>query len=103
MPTPEIPIDKQVQERPTEVISETLAQAGVTPTPSNVKPVYDDKGKPITSTPASNSTTIQIPADTKSLVAKAKGKITDAATWLARFFLRMIAKERYANNNDDND
>lgn len=100
MPTPEIPIDKQAQERPTEVISETLSQAGVISIPSSIKSVYDDKGKPIISTSDSDSTKIQIPADTKSLISKAKGKITDAATWLARFFLRMIAKEKYANNND---
>lgn len=100
MPTPEIPIDQKVQERPTEVASEILQQAGITSTPSSVKPVYNGKGEPVTSAPATNSNTIQIPADTKSLVAKAKGKITDATTWLARFFLRMIAKEKYANNND---
>ncbi len=61
--------------------------------------VKDNKGNPMVSAPATLSAKIQLPTDTTSLVAKAKGSIGDAATWLARFFLRLIAKQN-ANNNE---
>jgi len=96
MPTPEIPV--QVQERPEQFPE--IPQTGVVPTQTNVKPVYDNKGKPLVSTSVTTSATIQPPSNIKSLIAKAKGKVSDAATWLAKFFLRMIAKEKYANSND---
>lgn len=96
MPTPEIPLDKRVVERPTEVFSETLTQAGVTSTPTNVQPVLDDKGQPVISTPLTQSAKIQLPSE-KTLIERSKGRIVDAITWLAKFFLRMSKKEAYAN------
>ncbi len=101
MPTPEIPIDKQIVERPTEIASETLQQAGIQSTPANVQPVVNDQGQPIIKTPATQGGKIQIPSDTTSLAAQAKGSVTNAITWLAKFFLRLIAKQN-ANTTNTN-
>ena len=86
-----VPIDQKVQERP-EGFSESVNVAGVQATPINVKQVNDTNGKPLISTPATSSAKIQLPTDKTSLLAQAKGSVANAATWLAKFLLRMIAK-----------
>ncbi len=109
--SPEVPIDQQVQERP-ETFSEKLLQpSGVQVTPANVKPVVNSQGQPMIATPTAGSAKIQLPGDQASLVAQAKGSITNAATWLAKFLLRMIAiknsspsqggSEEYASNDTE--
>lgn len=105
--TPEIPIDQRVQERP-ETFSESITATGAVPAPANVKPVQDDKGQNLISTPATVSAKIQIPSDQATLVQKAKGSVSSAATWLAKFFLRVLAKqnlvgreENYASNDNE--
>jgi hypothetical protein len=60
----------------------------------------NSNGQPVISQGAASNAKIQIPADRDSLIKKAKGSITDAATWLAKFFLRIIAKKEYANNDN---
>ena len=112
MPTPEIPLDQKVTERPEGPnFSETLQQAGIQSTPANVKPVVNDQGQQMITTPATQGAKIQIPGDKTSLIAQAKGSVTNAATWLAKFLLRMIEKkevgspqsgeESYASNNTE--
>jgi hypothetical protein len=96
MPTPEIPIDTQVKERP-ETFSESITQTGAQPTPANVKPVVNDQGQPLISTPATVSAKIQLPADPQTLLVWSKGSITNAVTWLGKFFLRLIAKQNASN------
>jgi len=99
MPTPENPIITEHPEGPN--FSENLTQqTGVQPVPTQVKPVFDNQGNPLISTPTSQSAKIQIPGNRQTLLAKARGSITDAATWLARFFLRIIAKQNTDATND---
>ncbi len=99
MPTPEIPI---VTERPENlVVSESLKQSGVSVTPSNVKTVTDQSGKPLISTVATQNVKIQLPSDPTSLAAQAKGSVGNAITWLAKFLLRLIAKKNYANTTSE--
>lgn len=100
MPTPENPLVVERPESPT--IPEKLQQAtGVTPAPVSVQQVKDDKGNPIIVTPTAVSTKIQLPGSTKTLISWSKGKVVNALTWLGRFFLRLIAKENYANKGDE--
>lgn len=54
--------------------------------------VKDDKGKPITSGPATQDVTVQIPQDQAALTALSKGKVGDSITWFGMFWLRMIKK-----------
>jgi len=91
MPTPENPLITERPESP--IVSETLQQAGITSTPTNVKPVQDNNGKPMFVTPATQSAKIQIPGDQKTLIAQAKGSVNNALTWLAKFLLRMMKKK----------
>ena len=98
MPTPEIPVDQKVIEHPTEVVSETLTRAGITSTPTNVTQVNDKAGKPLISTPVTPGAKIQYPGDTPTLIAWSKGAVNNAKTWLGRFLLRALARNKYANN-----
>jgi hypothetical protein len=55
--------------------------------------VADDKGNPIIQTPPTQVvTTVTPPSDTVALTSQSKGKITESATWLAAFWLRIIKK-----------
>jgi hypothetical protein len=55
--------------------------------------VTDDKGSPIIQTPPTQVvTSIAPPSDTPTLTTQSKGKITESATWLAAFWLRIIKK-----------
>ncbi len=64
--------------------------------------VRDAGNQPIISTPATTNAKIQLPGDVPTLIAWSKGSITDAVTWLGKFFLRVIArnklKEEHAGN-----
>jgi hypothetical protein len=99
MPTPEIPL---ITERPEEhVFSEVLQQStGIQPTPANVQPVNDNNGNPVIATPVTQSAKIQLPADKPTLVKWSKGSISDAVTWLGKFFLRIIAKQDANTTNE---
>ncbi len=98
MPTPENPLIIEHQEVPE--FSEVLNDAGITSTPVNVQSVKNNNGQPMITTPASINAKIQLPGDKVSLIKKAKGSVTDAATWLAKFLLRALAIKKYANNNE---
>ena len=99
MPTPEIPIVTERPENP--VISESLQQSGVSATPTNVKPVVNDKGQPMISTGSPGSAKIQLPSDQTTLLAQAKGSVGNAVTWLAKVLMRLIAKQKYANTTSE--
>lgn len=90
-PVPKAP--EGVVERPTEIPKEVERVPGVTTTHSQVAAqVSDDQGKPLIQTPATQTITIQIPADTSQLMDWAKGAPTSSITWFAIFWLRMIKK-----------
>ena len=96
MPNPEVPLITEHPDVP--AVSESVQQTmGVQPVPTNVTPVNDDQGNPITQTPA-QSAKIQIPGDKKTFISWSKGSVTNAATWLGKFFLRLL-KIQNANNN----
>lgn len=88
-------IEQIIKRRPEEVSipPEVERKEGVTPIPSQFKAqVTDDSGRPLITTPATKTVTIQIPADQTTLVNWKKGKVTDSITWLANFWLRIIKK-----------
>ena len=97
MPTPENPLIIEHQEEPK--FSEVLNDAGITSTPANVQGVKNNNGQPMISSPATVSAKIQLPGDRPTLIAWSKGAITNAKTWLGLFFLRALARDKYANNN----
>jgi hypothetical protein len=98
MPTPENPTTEHLDEFkvPENLNSEIKA---VETNPKTTISV-NSSGQPVISASATVNAKIQLPADRDSLIKKAKGSITDAATWLAKFFLRIIAKKEYANNDN---
>lgn len=101
MPTPENPIITEHQEE--FIVPEKLQNLGVNSTQAQPKDVQDDKGNPLISTQSTTGAKIQIPSDRTTLLQKAKGSIKDAATWLARFFLRQLSiKEKNANTDTTN-
>lgn len=58
--------------------------------------VTDDNGKPLIQTPPTQViTTVQPPADQATLLQQSKGSKTNAATWLAAFWIRIIKKAVY--------
>ncbi|SRR3989344_50431 len=66
----------------------------LTPIPTNFKAqVYDDNGKPLISTPQSQTVVITIPAvNEEELKADAKGNIEETWTWSAVYWIRRILK-----------
>lgn len=96
MPTPEVPV--KIEVRPDEFkVPESLKseiQAIETNIKTNVQ--TDNQGSPVVTTGSTQSAKIQIPGDTTTLVAQAKGSITSALTWLAMFLLRMLKKKEAA-------
>lgn len=94
--TPEIPRPEapQVVERQEEfVVPETLSGSGVKVVQKNFKAqVNDDKGTPVISTPPTQVVTVTPPTDDTTLLAWSKGDTTNAMTWLATFWLRIIKK-----------
>lgn len=66
----------------------------VSPVPTNFKAqVHDDNGKPLITTPQTQTVTITIPAvNEEELKADAKGKIEETWTWSAVYWLRRILK-----------
>ncbi|CAN5286913.1 hypothetical protein BH10PAT1_BH10PAT1_6340 [soil metagenome] len=96
MPTPENPITTRPD---APIVSESLQQAGISVTPTQVTQVNDNQGKPMMTTPATVGAKIQIPSDRPTLLKKAQGSVNDAATWLANFWLRIIKKQNANNNN----
>lgn len=58
--------------------------------------VKGDDGSALTQSSGSGAS-MNPPADTKTLLAWAKGPITNALTWFANFWLRMIKKAKHGS------
>ena len=73
-------------------IPEHIEKGGVTATPSQfTAQVADDNGNPLMqATP--QTITLTVPASQEKLEEMGKGSITDAVTWFARSWLRMLKK-----------
>jgi hypothetical protein len=88
---PELTIHQEEVEVPSY-----LAQEGIRAVEKEFKtPVTDDRGQPLTVSPATQKVTIQLPATQGQLLAWAKGPVSDSLTWFATFWLRMIKKAVY--------
>ncbi len=69
-----------------------LKDEGVEAVETAFKAQVKDKGQKLIQTPQNQKTQIQLPRNQATLTAWSKGPITNAATWLARFWLRAIKK-----------
>ena len=89
---PEVPDVVETQEQ--FVVPEVLQQStGVKVVQKNfTAQVKDDSGKPVITTPPTQVVSVTPPYDPATLTTKSKGKITEAVTWLAVFWLRIIKK-----------
>lgn len=82
---------KEVIETPE--IPEHIEKAGVRPRDDQFKAqVTDDSGQQLIQTPSTRQVSITIPAPQSQLQDWAKGSPSDALTWFASFWLRMIKK-----------
>lgn len=84
-----------VQERVEEMPEPTpeLKEMGVSSVPSQFTgQVTDDTGQQLIQTPQTQTTTITIPASQQQLTDWGKGSPTNALTWLALYWLRMVKK-----------
>lgn len=94
--SPAVPPDQQVVEIPeAPEIPAAVEAAGVASVPSQVQPVHDDSGKPITQpVPApSSGPSITIPALSQDALAQmAKGNAANSQTWFGVFWLKKIKK-----------
>lgn len=75
-------------------IPKYIEKAGVSVRPSQPNfQVKGDNGQTLVQTPSTQSISIQVPSDDATLTAWAtKGSTSDAITWLAAFWLRLIKK-----------
>jgi len=95
-----VPTDFKVPENLSSEI-----EAIETNTKTNVQ--VNSQGQVVFTPANSQSAKIQLPGDDKTLLKQAKGSITNAFTWLARFLLRMKAKKEmegvvdHADNNTE--
>lgn len=88
-------LEKIIEHRPEDVaIPERIEKKeGVIPRQTQfTAQVTDDSGKPLIQTPKTKVVTVQIPANQTQLDDWAKGSPTNALTWFAAFWLRMIKK-----------
>lgn len=101
------PVAKSVMEIPTSPkVPESLKnELQAIETNQQAKVQINPQGQPvITQSPGQNQTQnvkIQIPGDTATLASQAKGSITNALTWLAKFLLRLLAKQQVKNVGED--
>ena len=81
----------EVAEIPREV-----EQGGVKPVPAQVTAqVTDDTGQPMMQTPATQTITIQLPADDDVIAGWTKGPVANSVTWLGIFWERMVKKAKH--------
>lgn len=106
MSTPEIKQDTGISqpEQVVTVIPESIntiprevEAAGVKATPSQITAqVTDDTtGKPMMQSPATQKITVTLPASTQQLTVWSQGSPSEALTWLAGFWLRLVKKAIY--------
>lgn len=85
-------VPEGVQERPTEIPPE-VERTGATVTSSQVKTqVVGDDDQPLTQSPATQAVSIQLPATQKQLDDWSHGEPSNALTWFALFWQRLIKK-----------
>lgn len=89
----EVPsVPEGIQERPVE-ISPEVEKAGATSIPTQYKSqVTDDDDQPLTQSPATQTVTIQLPATEKQLDDWSHGQPSNALTWFAVFWKRLVKK-----------
>lgn len=89
------PLVPEVQERPDEfnVPNELKSEMKAIETNAKTNISVNSSGQPVITTGNAQSAKIQLPGDKKSLIAKTKGSITNAATWLYAYLLRMFLKK----------
>lgn len=97
MSTPEklvpAPIPEVQHIAETVEIPEHIEKGGVASVPTQVTAqVTDDAGNQVLTTPTTQAVTITLPATQDQLIGQSKGKITEALTWLATYWLRMVKK-----------
>jgi hypothetical protein len=87
------PAPEGVVERPTEIPPDVERVTGVRRKPSDfTAQVTDDNGKQLIKSPATQTVTVKLPATQDKLSEWAKGSASDALTWFANFWLRIIKK-----------
>ena len=89
-----VPKPESVIERPEQMVVPERIQDIAKPTSTQMtSQVTDDAGQPLTQSSDDTQTpTIQIPADPQQLSDLTKGLPTDAVTWFATFWVRMLKK-----------
>ena len=84
---------KDLETRPEGMEVSSRIEGVVTPTSTQVtSQVTDDTGSPLIQTPQAKVVTIQLPSDQDQLTTWSKGSSTNALTWFANFWLRIIKK-----------
>lgn len=73
-------------------IPEHMENEGVQVAPSQFTAQVKQGGQNLIATPLSQQVTITLPADQTTLTMLSRGSITNAVTWIAVFWLRMIKK-----------
>lgn len=103
MSTPEIkqetginqpePIVNVIPENLNAIPREVEAATGVKVTPTQITAqVTDDSGKPMMQSAATSTITVTLPASTQQLTLWSQGSPSEALTWLAGFWLRLVKK-----------
>lgn len=103
MSTPEIKQEETNIGQPEQVVTvipesintipREVEAGGVRATPTQITAqVIDDTGKPMMQSPATQKITVTLPASTEQLTVWSKGSPSEALTWLAGFWLRLVKK-----------
>lgn len=75
------------------VVDEALKGAGVQSVQKTFKSqIQDDKGASVIQTPPTTVVSISPPSDSVTLGQQAKGDTTNALTWFAAFWIRILKK-----------
>lgn len=90
--------DLSISERPEEFSAEVPVEVEnksvplMSAVPIKAKPLFDDNGQPLVGTPETEVITITIPKSKEQLVETSKGRVDEAKTWDAKYWLRQVAK-----------
>jgi len=84
---------KEINTNAEFVVDETLKSAGVQTVQKDFKSqIRNDSGKPIIQTPPTQVISVSPPADSTALGQMAGGNTSNASTWYAKFWLRILQK-----------
>src|SRR5687768_470054 len=90
IPEPQI---KEIDNNAEFVVNETLQHTGVQTVQKNfTSQVKSDSGNPLIQTPPTKIITVSPPSDSTTLGNQAKGDTSDASTWHAKFWIRILQK-----------